>query len=136
VPHRERVYCDGCLPRYQHDRYEVFVAAGQAKKQQLRADGVDPSHGGDAAIKRGRTMSRRRRELREWHASHGAGCVEPDAFQREILPLLGTVPISDLVRATGLTHGYLSQVRRGKKSPHPRHWEALRQAVARSNEGG
>ena len=46
-------------------------------------------------------------------------------FATEILPGLPTVPISELVRATGLTHGYLSQVRRGLRTPHPRHWSAL-----------
>jgi hypothetical protein len=49
-------------------------------------------------------------------------------FVREILPTIQSLPLSDLVRATGLTHGYLSTVRRGEKVPHPRHWPALRLA--------
>jgi hypothetical protein len=44
---------------------------------------------------------------------------------REILPAIQALPLSDLVRATGLTHSYLSKVRRGEKVPHPRHWPAL-----------
>jgi hypothetical protein len=51
--------------------------------------------------------------------------VNPELFAREILPGLQRVPLSDLVRATGLTQGYLSQIRRGEKVPHPRHWPAL-----------
>ena len=42
--------------------------------------------------------------------------------------MIRDLPLADLVRATGLTHGYLSQVRRGLKTPHPRHWPALRYA--------
>jgi hypothetical protein len=39
--------------------------------------------------------------------------------------MIQALPLSDLVRATGLTPGYLSKVRRGEKVPHSRHWLAL-----------
>ena len=47
------------------------------------------------------------------------------AFQREILPLIQEVPLSRLARATGLSLRYVSLVRRGEKTPHPRHWQNL-----------
>src|SRR5262249_13550900 len=37
LPHRDRVYCDDCLPHYQRDRYQVFIAAGRASFAQQRA---------------------------------------------------------------------------------------------------
>jgi hypothetical protein len=76
-------------------------------------------------------MSRRRRELGEWRATHGETPADPDFFRREILPAMQRLPLSDLVRATGLTHGYLSQIRRGAKTPHPRHWALLVDAASR-----
>jgi hypothetical protein len=54
-------------------------------------------------------------------------------FAREIVPVIPGLPLSDLVRATGLTHGYLSKVRRGEKEPHPRHWPALHSLAQRAN---
>jgi hypothetical protein len=57
-----------------------------------------------------------------------ATIADQDAFAREILPAIQQLPLSDLVCATGLTHGYLSQIRRALKTPHPRHWAALRNA--------
>jgi hypothetical protein len=127
LPHRDRVYCDYCLPHYQADRYQAFVAARDRKKQEQRRDGVDPSHGGDAATKRGASVSRHQHEVHRWNAANER--PDPSLFDQQILPLIRELPLADLVRATGLTHGYLSQVRRGLKTPHPRHWPALRRAT-------
>jgi hypothetical protein len=70
----------------------------------------------------------RQREIREWEAQSGSAEFDPRVFRLEILPLISELPLSDLVRATGLAHEYLSQVRRGDKIPHPRHWPNLRAA--------
>jgi hypothetical protein len=126
LPHRERVYCDDCLPHYQRDLYEAFAETSRAAVAQQRVNGIDPSHGGAAAKRRGATMSRRKRELQEWDAAHPGSIADPAVFVREILPGLQGVPLSELARATGLSQGYLSQIRRGEKVPHPRHWSALR----------
>jgi CRISPR-associated endonuclease Cas1 len=126
-----RTYCDACLPHYQRDRYEAFVEAGRVKFSGQRAQGIDPSHGGEAAARRGGAISRRRLELRDWQATHDGEPADPDLFKREILPAIQTLSLSDLVRATGLAHGYLSQIRRGEKTPHPRHWPAFAASIGR-----
>jgi CRISPR-associated endonuclease Cas1 len=125
LPARDRTYCDDCLPHYQRDRYEAFIAAGRDTFARRREAGIDPSHGGAAAARRGATMARRKREEREWNTTHGETIADAGVFAREILPLIQDVPLSDLVRATGLSHPYLSQIRRGEKTPHPRHWPAF-----------
>jgi hypothetical protein len=129
LPHRERVYCDTCLSHYQRDLYRAFAETGRDAVAEQRAHGIDPSHGGAAGKKRGATMACRRREVRDWNATHPDTIVDPDVFAREILPGLQRVPVTELARATGLTDGYLSQIRRGKKVPHPRHWPELNAAI-------
>jgi CRISPR-associated endonuclease Cas1 len=129
LPNRERTYCDECLPHYQHERYEAFIAAGRVNHARQHATGVDPAHGGEAGHRRSATTARRQRERRVWEATNNGARPDPRLFEREILPLIRQAPLSDLVRATGLTHGYLSQVRRGNKVPHPRHWPKLRGTV-------
>jgi CRISPR-associated endonuclease Cas1 len=133
LPARDRTYCDECLPHYQRDRYDAFIAAGRQSFDHRRKAGVDPSHGGVAAERRGATMARRKREQREWDAAHGGTIADPDVFARQILPAIQALPLSDLVRATGLTHGYLSKVRRGERVPHPRHWPALQSFALRAD---
>jgi hypothetical protein len=72
-------------------------------------------------------MARRQQERREWEASGEGHPSDARLFELEILPLIRELSLSDLARATDLTHGYLSQVRRDDKVPHPRHRTALRQ---------
>jgi CRISPR-associated endonuclease Cas1 len=132
LPARDRTYCDDCLPHHQRDRYQAFVAAARARHAEQRRNGIDPSHGGTAAERRGTAIARRQRERRDWQTAHPGTIADQDAFAREILPAIQKLPLSDLVRATGLTHGYLSQVRRGLKTPHPRHWPSLRAVASRS----
>jgi hypothetical protein len=127
LPNRGRTYCDECLPHYQRERYEAFIAAGRKTHEQQQASGVDPSHGGEAARRRGASRVRRQQEIREWEAQSDGAEFDPRTFELEVLPLIRNLPLSDLVRATGLTHGYLSQIRRGVKVPHPRHWPRLRE---------
>jgi hypothetical protein len=63
-----------------------------------------------------------------WDERYGK-LTDLSAFRREILPLIENVPLSRLQRATGLSLRYLSLIRRGERTPHPRHWQALLSAV-------
>jgi hypothetical protein len=47
---------------------------------------------------------------------------------KKVLPTIQDVQLRRLVKATGLLLRYCSQIRRGERVPHPRHWEALRRA--------
>jgi hypothetical protein len=46
-------------------------------------------------------------------------------MHRFILPFIQEVPLSHLQQATGLSLRYVSLIRRGERTPHPRHWRAL-----------
>jgi hypothetical protein len=59
-------------------------------------------------------------KAREWEERHGK-LVDLSAFQRDILPLIQEIPLSRLQKATGLSLRYVSLIRRGERTPHPRH---------------
>jgi hypothetical protein len=59
---------------------------------------------------------------------HGGQPSDRALFEREILPAIRQVPLRELMRATGLSLPYVSQIQRGEKVPHPRHWPALMSA--------
>ncbi len=102
-----------------------------------------PPAGGQAALTaldgegwRTRCGNRRSFEARRRrNATHYAAVAEweraaieqpdPETFTREILPVLHDVPLGVMAKATGLTEGYCSFVRRGLKVPHRRHWNTL-----------
>ena len=130
VPRRTRTYCDGCLPVYQREQYEqAFHGSGLTAIAWRRAAGGDPTHGNAAAARRAKTNVVRKRQAREWDEAHGK-LVDLSAFQRDILPLIQDVPLSRLQQATGLSLRYVSLVRRGERTPHPRHWQAFSEASA------
>ena len=53
------------------------------------------------------------------------GSADLHAFARRFLPKLRAVPPCVMAEATGLSEGYCSCVRRGRKVPHARHWATL-----------
>jgi hypothetical protein len=71
--------------------------------------------------------------VRLWDERYGK-LTDLSAFQREILPLIQGVPLSRLQRTTGLSLRCVSLIRRGEKTPHPRHWQALLSAGGHRDE--
>ena len=129
VPRRSRVYCDACLPLYQREQFaEAFVGSGLRTIAQLKRAGVDPTHGGEAARLRGAATAQRKNEIVEWESRHGK-LVDLSAFRENILPAIKAIPLSELQQATGLSLRYVSQIRRGERVPHPRHWQAFERAA-------
>ena len=129
--YRERpvaTYCDDCLPHYQREQYQwAFRGSGLAAIEASKKGGNDPTHGEKSAARRAETNIVRKLQAREWDERHGKR-VDLSAFRRDILPLIQNIPLSRLQRATGLSLRYVSLIRRGEKTPHPRHWQALRSA--------
>ncbi len=119
-----RKYCDECLPTYQLEQATSFGEAGRAKLAELRASGRDPSQSREARKHRGKKNSQRMQEQKVWEAEHDRE-ADPDVFRRDILPKLRGVSLGMMANATGLSQQYCSQIRRGLKVPHERHWEAL-----------
>lgn len=129
-----RLYCADCLPQRRREQaVGPFQQAGPATLRRLRADGRDPSHGGDATQKRGASIATRNREAAEWDRHH---TERPDAeeFKRNVLPRLQGVPLQRIMKATGLSLRYCSLIRRGLYMPHPRHWEVLKSLVLSKEE--
>jgi hypothetical protein len=92
---------------------------------QLRSEQRNPAHGGRAAEIRGRKNAAHQQAVREWRGER----PDPEVFRTEILPGLRGVPICELTAATGLSKHYCSLIRLDKRTPHPRHWDALRGVV-------
>ena len=125
MPRRSRTYCDDCLPFYQREQYATaFRGSGLAAIDRAKKAGMDPTHGGEAGGRRAETNITRKRQAREWEETYGR-LVDLSAFKRDILPLIQDIPLSRLQQATGLSLRYVSLIRRGKRTPHPRHWQAF-----------
>lgn len=65
------------------------------------------------------------REALQWEREHKVEHELAD-FKRDVLPRLQRVSLGAMAKATGLSLGYCSMIRRGLYVPHPRHWKALK----------
>jgi hypothetical protein len=118
---RHHRYCDEC-------RAQRFAEQGPATREkaaevlsQLRAEQRNPAHGGRAAEIRGRKHAEHQAAVRAWKSER----PDPATFITEILPGVRGTPIGELV-AAGLSEHYCSLIRLGKRVPHSRRWDALR----------
>lgn len=124
---RRRFCSDQCRTSFNQEvAVPRFVTAGITALAERRALGADPSHGGDAARKRGATNARHVSAAIAWEQEQDGG-QDPKIFVVDVLPGLRDVPLSAIVRATGLSLRYCSLIRQGLKVPHARHWEVLQQ---------
>jgi CRISPR-associated endonuclease Cas1 len=125
-----RRYCDVCFPDRRKSIVAKFTTAGPAALAKRRTRGTDPAHTEAARQKQGVRAAQNVRANREWEESNDSTALEID-FKRDILPGLQTLPLSQIIKASGLSLRYCSLIRRGLKVPHPRHWGSL-EALTRS----
>jgi CRISP-associated protein Cas1 len=126
LPDRHRRYCNECRERRFREQAQRGRKSAAAVLAQLRSETRDPAHGGKAAEARGRKNAAHQAAVRAWEGER----PDPEVFRSEILPGLRYARIVELVAATGLSEHYCSLIRLGKKIPHARHWEALREVSA------
>lgn len=130
---RGRLYCADCLPARRALVSEPLRKAGAAAVRNHIAMGHDPTHGGRAAKRRGLAVSQHLKAVGRWNREHRYE-IDPQIYRQDILPRLASVPLSRLMEATGLSLRYCSLIRRGERTPHPRHWDTL-ERVGRISRG-
>lgn len=130
-----RVYCDPCADGHQAEKIQRMGERSRVTLAKARAEGRDPAHGGAAANKRADSSRRNNLVSYQWDREN----ERPPAaeFTETILPLLTVVTVPEMMEATGLSSGYCSQIKRGLKVPHPRHWTSLKVLIGASdNDSG
>jgi len=142
VERKGREFCSkGCWEKHNEEVVLSRLADAGAKSfAKLHASGKDPSHGGEAARKRGQSNARRAQERREWERMNTDVEVEIEKqyFVNDLLPKLRDIPVRRIVNATGLSIRYASMIRRGLYTPHPMHYQKLEELVLlyNQNNGG
>lgn len=112
-----RSYCDDCLPAKKSELVsDMLERSNEQRRGRPRSD--------EAKARQSETMRIRNREIAEWHLSDEPR-LEPAFFRQEVLPKIRAVSVRTLVARTGLSSLYCSQIRRGLRIPHQRHWKAF-----------
>jgi CRISPR-associated endonuclease Cas1 len=86
-----------------------------------RLDRFDPV----AQSRRADTQRRQAAARKSWSPSEKPEWLDEKAYAREIQPRLADVTISTIALTLGVSLPYASDIRAGRRRPHPRHWLSL-----------
>jgi hypothetical protein len=75
------------------------------------------------------TQRRQQTARWNWQPSSQPSWLTDAAFTNQILPRLRSSSLTEIASAIGVSIPYASDIRKGRRRPHPRHWEALAKLV-------
>jgi CRISPR-associated endonuclease Cas1 len=83
------------------------------------------SHGAVAQARR--KESKRRHDLarQQWSPEDRPTWLTEEVYEKEIRPKLKDASLSRIASEIGVSIAYASDIRKGRRRPHPRHWQAL-----------
>jgi CRISPR-associated endonuclease Cas1 len=117
IPARSR-YCSACAIPV---ATEHIMKVGEAG----RTAGRRSAYSGLAQARRANTQRRNALAKAAWVPSSQPAWLNEETYLGKIQPLLAGLTQSAIASALGLSKPYASEIRAGKRRPHPRHWQAL-----------
>ena len=70
----------------------------------------------------------------QWWPSNLPAWLTEETYRRKIQPLLAKASLSEIASAISVSIPYASDIRKGRRSPHPRHWQGLAKLVGFSGQ--
>lgn len=127
---RGRQLCSACWSVTRTELAAQRARRGVAAIAHARAAGNDPTQTAAAREKRQQSLLSMKASEAAWTAAGSPIGITEQQMRDRVVPALATLSIKDLQLATGLSASACSMIRSGKRSPHPRHWDALAACVA------
>ena len=138
APHRENI-CRNCGAAIGRRATLCSTCAAPLAVQTLlgvATKGREASHSADAEARRAEAQRRHRVEQESWKSSDLPTWLDKEAYTKKVLPLLRSTTNAAIAIALGVSLPYAIDIRRGKRIPHPRHWQALAKLVGVSQSCG
>ncbi len=85
------------------------------------------THSPKAQALRAETMRRQMAGRVSWNPADLPKWLTGKVYREKILPKLATYTVRVIASALGISNPYATDIRSGKRVPHPRHWEKLAQ---------
>jgi CRISPR-associated protein Cas1 len=119
IVRRGKHYCQRCAVEVTNENFDAGRKSAQS-----------PEH----LAKRASTMRRHKQAIQNWNPSDLPPWLTGNVYVRQIQPALASVGKSQIRSALGVSEPYSSDIRAGKRIPHPRHWQALAELVGVSRD--
>ena len=129
---RQQNICAGCGKPVAATSTRCGTCATEVSRERM----LDIARQGRIASKspesRARVSATQRRQQSaqwNWNPSNQPDWLTGELYVKEIQPLLRNSSLSKIASSIGVSLMYASDIRRGRRRPHPRHWEALAKLV-------
>ncbi|MGC2323749.1 MAG: hypothetical protein WA463_14060 [Terriglobales bacterium] len=87
------------------------------------------SHSPEAEARRSETQRKHAVARYGWSQADQPEWLNDETYAEKIQPRLAQIANSSIASALGVSLYYATQIRRGRRRPHPRHWQELAQLV-------
>ncbi len=132
---RQQNICAGCGKPIANASSRCSICTVEVSRERM----LDIAHEGRIASKspesRARVSATQRRQQSarwNWNPSSQPDWLTDEVYVTEVQPMLKNSSLSKIASSIGVSLMYGSDIRRGRRCPHPRHWEALAKLVGGS----
>jgi CRISPR-associated endonuclease Cas1 len=120
---RAQTYCKSCAVGVSREGMIEVAKLGRIATHTLEAETL-----------RAKTQRKHAAALAVWDPSELPKWLDEEAYRTRIQPALAGITVPAIATALGISEPYATDIRAGKRRPHPRHWRALAQIVGVSAE--
>ncbi len=121
--------CGEALKRGQFYCKSCALPAGKERFGDVARLGRIASHSREAETNRAETQRRHSAAIRAWQSSELPEWLNEEAYRTKIQPALAKITVPSIATAIGISEPYATDIRAGRRVPHPRHWQPLAQLV-------
>jgi CRISPR-associated endonuclease Cas1 len=90
------------------------------------------THTLEAETLRAKTQRKHAAALAAWKSSDLPDWLNEEAYRAKVQPALVGMTVPAIATALGISEPYATDIRRGRRVPHPRHWQILARLVGAS----
>src|ERR1700687_147689 len=126
--------CGAPLKRGQTHCASCAIPVSKERFADVARKGREASHTSEAEARRGETQSRQAAARLNWRASDQPAWLTEEIYHEKIQARLAEITVPIISSALGVSKPYATDIRAGRRCPHPRHWEKLARLVGVSPE--
>jgi hypothetical protein len=104
---------------------DCAVKVSRQKMQEVAREGRIASKSPESRARVAATQRRQQTARWKWQPSSQPDWLTDEAYTKQIQPRLVSKTLSEIASAIGISIPYASDIRKGRRRPHPRHWQKL-----------
>jgi len=121
--------CGDPLKRGENHCASCAIPVSRERFIDVARQGRVASHTCEAEARRAETQSRQAAARLNWRASDQPAWLDENTYREKIQPRLAEITVPIISSTLGVSKPYATDIRTGRRIPHPRHWRTLAQLV-------